>query len=87
MTRLFSFPRTLKAVLVSTALALAGLAQAQAVFKITAIPDESETPCGHSGSAGFGFAAPWLLHWLGSLKNLSGTACSSALMYCPLTGC
>ena len=36
--------RTLiKAALASAAVALAGLAQAQAVFKITAIPDESPT--------------------------------------------
>ena len=35
--------RTLKALLAGAVLALAGLAQAQAVFKVTAIPDESPT--------------------------------------------
>ena len=43
MTRSSPSMRTLQAVLASAAVALAGLAQAQTVFKITAIPDESPT--------------------------------------------
>ena len=45
----------------------------------------AEMPCGQTGSPNTGVVVPSALHLVGSLKKRSGMACSSALMYWPLS--